>query len=447
MPFYFLIAFLCKEVSMYNLFKLNNGLRIVLEEIDYVNSVSVGLWVENGSRNETLENNGISHFIEHMLFKGTKNRSALELVECIEDVGGQINAFTGKEATCFYVKLLATHIELGIDVIADMLFNSQFSPEDIEKEKGVIIEEINMNEDSPEDVLSDLHSKAAWGEDSLSLPILGSIESVKRFTQNDLLNFLEKHYTPENSVISIAGKFNSKALEKLLIKYFGEWKNENNIINKYTKPEFLQGNLFRQKKIEQLHINLGLKGLQSGDEDIYGLLLLNNIFGGGASSILFQKIREEKGVCYSIYSYISAFNRTGIMTIYIGLNPSFAVEVVSLIKDEVNNFVKNNIQPEKLFKAKEQLKGNFILGLESTSSIMFNNGKSVLFLNRINIPEEVIKKIDIIDAQKINEVLEKTFSYGIQNSAYVGDNVDLNLIDNVLEPETIAFKTSKSNLI
>lgn len=447
MPFYFLIVFLCKEVSMYNLFELSNGLRIVLEEIDYVNSVSVGLWVENGSRNETLENNGISHFIEHMLFKGTKNRSALELVECIEDVGGQINAFTGKEATCFYVKLLNTHLELGIDVIADMLFNSNFLPEDVEKEKGVVIEEINMNEDSPEDVLSDLHSKAVWGEDSLSLPILGSIESVKRFNQQELLNFIGDHYTPENSVISIAGKFDSKSLEKLLIKYFGKWKNENNTENKYTKPETLRGNLFRKKNIEQLHINLGLKGFKTGDDDIYALLLLNNIFGGGASSILFQKIREEKGACYSIYSYISAFNRTGIMTIYTGLNPSYAVDVVSLIKDEVNNFVKNNIQPEKLFKAKEQLKGNYILGLESTSSRMFNNGKSALFLNRINNPSDVIKKIDIIDAQKVNEVLEKTFAQGIQNSAYVGDNIDLDHIAKVLEPEKVAYKNSKSNLI
>lgn len=432
---------------MYNLFKLSNGLRIVLEEIDYVNSVSVGLWVENGSRNEILENNGISHFIEHMLFKGTKNRSALELVECIEDVGGQINAFTGKEATCFYVKLLNTHLELGIDVIADMLFNSNFLPEDVEKEKGVVIEEINMNEDSPEDVLSDLHSKAIWGEDSLSLPILGSIESVKRFTQEELLNFIGDHYTPENSVISIAGKFDSKHLEKLLEKYFGGWKNKNNIKNKYTSPTLLHGNVFRKKNIEQLHINLGLKGLQTGDEDIYALLLLNNIFGGGASSILFQRIREEKGACYSIYSYISAFNSTGIMTIYTGLNPSYAVEVVSLIKDEVSNFVKNNIQPEKLFKAKEQLKGNYILGLESTSSRMFNNGKSALFLNRINIPSDIIKKVDIIDAQKINEVLERTFALGIQNSAYVGDNIDLDLIAKVLDPEEVAFKNNKSNLI
>lgn len=447
MPFYFLIAFLFKEVSMYNLFELSNGLRIVLEEIDYVNSVSVGLWVENGSRNETLENNGISHFIEHMLFKGTKNRSALELVECIEDVGGQINAFTGKEATCFYVKLLNTHLELGIDVIADMLFNSNFSPEDIEKEKGVVIEEINMNEDSPEDVLSDLHSKAMWGDDSLSLPILGSIESVKRFTKEELTNFIGDHYTPENCVISIAGKFDSKSLEKLLAKYFGEWKNKNNTANKYTKPTALSGNVFRKKNIEQLHINLGLKGFQTGDEDIYALLLLNNIFGGGASSILFQKIREEKGACYSIYSYISAFNSTGIMTIYTGLNPSYAVEVVSLIKDEVSNFVKNNIQPEKLFKAKEQLKGNYILGLESTSSRMFNNGKSALFLNRINIPSDIIKKVDIIDAQKINEVLERTFAHGIQNSAFVGDNIDLGLIAKVLNPEEVAFKNIKSTLV
>lgn len=233
---------------MYNLFTLDNGLRVVLENIDYVKSVSVGLWIENGSRNENLKNNGISHFIEHMMFKGTENRSALQIAECIEDVGGQINAFTGKEATCYYIKILNSHIELALEVLSDMLFNSKFKEEDIEKEKGVIIEEISMTEDSPEDVLSDLHCKAIWGDDSISYPILGTVETVKSFKRKDIVDYINKYYIPENSVISICGNFDINELEKLINKYFGNWNSgENKNITVYSKPKIENNHLFKNK--------------------------------------------------------------------------------------------------------------------------------------------------------------------------------------------------------
>ena len=209
---------------MYNLFKLDNGLRVVVENIEYVNSVSVGLWVENGSRNENARNSGISHFIEHMLFKGTSDRTAKQIAEAIEDVGGQINAFTGREATCFYIKALDTYLELSLDILSDMLFNSNFSEDEIEKEKGVIIEEINMSEDSPEDVLTDLHTKAIWNTDSISLPILGTMDTVKSFSRKMIVDYIDSYYIPENSVISISGKFDMKNIEKLVRKIF--WKME-----------------------------------------------------------------------------------------------------------------------------------------------------------------------------------------------------------------------------
>ena len=205
---------------MYNLFKLNNGLRVVVENIEYVNSVSVGLWVENGSRNENISNSGISHFIEHMLFKGTVGRTAKQIAEAIEDVGGQINAFTGKEATCYYIKALDTHLELSLDILSDMLFNSNFSEDEIEKEKGVIFEEINMSEDSPEDVLTDLHTKAIWNKDSISLPILGTMDTVKSFNRKMMLDYIDSYYIPENSVISISGKFDMKNIEATSRKVF-----------------------------------------------------------------------------------------------------------------------------------------------------------------------------------------------------------------------------------
>ncbi|SKA76527.1 Predicted Zn-dependent peptidase [Clostridium sp. USBA 49] len=419
---------------MYKNFILDNGLRVVVEDIEYVNSVSVGLWIENGSRNEDKHNNGISHFIEHMLFKGTKKRNAKQIAESIEDVGGQINAFTGKETTCFYVKVLDTHLELSFDILSDMIFNSVFNYEDIEKEKGVIIEEINMSEDLPEDVLSDLHSKAIWGDDPISMPILGTIETVKSFSQKQLLEYLHSYYIPENCVLSIAGKISTNNIENLVNKYFGKWPYyKSKTITQYTYPKILKNHLFKQKDIEQLHINLGINGLEIGNDDIYSLLILNNMFGGGASSILFQKIREELGICYSIYSYISSFKNTGIISIYTSLNPRYSNQVIELIKKEIYKFSNLSITNDKLIKLKEQLKGSYILGLESTSSRMFSNGKSMLFFNKIDTPEDIIKKIDIITIENLNNVMEKTFKKGIQNSAFVGESVNLDSIINIIK--------------
>lgn len=410
---------------MYNLFKLDNGLRVVVENIGYVNSVSVGLWVENGSRNENEINSGISHFIEHMLFKGTIRRSAKQIAEEIEDVGGQINAFTGREATCFYIKALDTHLDLSLDILSDMLFNSNFLEEEIEKEKGVIVEEINMSEDSPEDVLSDLHTKAIWDTDSISLPILGTMDTVKSFSRKDIVDYIASYYIPENSVISISGKFDMDNIEKLVEKYFGKWNSEKKNITKYSSPEISRLHYFRKKDIEQLHISLGIPGVGIGTDDTYTLILLSNILGGGASSRLFQKVREELGVCYSIYSYVSALKNTGIVSIYAGLSPQYAKVAINAIEEEVSNFAKNGIDNERLIKAKEQLKGSYILGLESTSSRMFSNGRSVMFTDKINTPEDVLQKINAIDKFKINDVMEKTFKKGIINSAYVGKEKEI----------------------
>lgn len=426
---------------MYNVFKLNNGLRVVVENIEHFNSVSVGLWVENGSRNENELNNGISHFIEHMLFKGTENRTSKQIAEAIEDIGGQINAFTGKEATCYYIKALDSYLELGLDVISDMLFNSKFDEEDIEKEKGVVVEEINMSEDSPEDVLMDLHSFATWGKNSLSRPILGYESTVRSFTREILVEYLKRYYIPENCVISICGKVDMTKIENLVQKYFGIWKFENKSITRYDSPIIEKSNLFRKKDIEQLHITLGMPGLETGHDDIYTLVLLSNILGGGASSILFQKIREELGICYSIYLFISSHINTGSVNIYAGLNPQYIKEALQTINYELEKFSVNQISKEKLHKAKEQLKGSYILGLESTSSRMFSNGKSVLFKDKINTPADVLKKIDDINYGKINTVMDMTFRKGIYNSAFVGK--DMKLLKEVYNENIIEVKNDK----
>lgn len=430
MPFYF---FILRREFMYNVFKLHNGLRVVVEKIDYVNSVSVGLWVKNGSRNENKENNGISHFIEHMLFKGTENRSAKDIAEAIENVGGQLNAFTGREATCYYIKALDSHLDLSLDVLSDMLFNSTFNEDEMEKEKSVVIEEINMGEDSPEDVLSDLHSYAIWGEDTLSYPILGTEKTVKSFNKGLLKEYIDSNYTPERSVISICGNVDLNKAEQLVERYFGHWSAKEKNTLSYSTPKILKNILYKEKAIEQVHLSLGLEGLSLGHKDVYPLLLINNFFGGGVSSLLFQKVREELGLCYTVYSYSSSFINTGAINIYTGVSPNYVYDAISVIKEEIERFPKEVINKFNLDIAKEQIKGNYILGLESTSSRMFSNGKSIMFLNKINKPEDIIKKIDEVTYDKILEVIDSTFTKGIFNCALVGNNVEINKVENILK--------------
>ena len=409
---------------MYNIFKLDNGLRVVVESIQGVKSAAVGLWIKNGSRNEDVSNNGISHFIEHMLFKGTYNRNSKEIAEAIEDVGGQLNGFTGKESTCFYIKALNNHLELSLEVLSDMLFNSKFSDEDIEKEKKVIGEEINMTEDSPEDLLSDIHCISIWGDDTLSLPILGDFKGINSFNREMLLKYVKSHYIPENSVLSICGNVDEKEIEKLSEKYFGHWESENREITNYSKPEIKKDHIFKKKKIEQLHFTLGVPGLPVEDEDLYSLIVLNNIFGGGTSSVLFQKLREEMGLCYSIYSYISSYNNTGIFSIYAGLSPKASQKAIYKIKEELQDFITLNISDDRLYKAKEQLKGSYFLGNETPSSKMFSNGKSLLVKNKILTEDDIMSKIDNITIASLDKVKNNTLKNGIYNSAFVGENFD-----------------------
>lgn len=424
---------------MYNIFKLQNGLRVITERMDNVNSVSVGLMIKSGSRNETEDINGISHFIEHMLFKGTKKRNAKKIAEDVENVGGQLNAYTGKEATCYYIKALSTHLDLSLDVLSDMILNSTFLEEEIEREKGVIIEEINMSMDLPEDVLADLHAKATYGNDSLSYPILGSSSNVRSFTRETIFKYLEKHYNPENAVLSICGKFDYKELQKMVEDCFGSWKG-NHVEDVYTSPKCKNDFLYENKNIEQLHISLGFQGYAYGDDMGYSSLLLNNILGGGASSILFQKLREENGLCYTAYSYPMPYLNTGSFNIYTGLSPNCGEKAINMIKEEIDKFRKMEITEETIKINKEKIKASYILGLESTSSRMFSNAKSVLYKDRIVYQEEIIKKIDSISQETLTEAKQYIFGNGIINGAFVGNNINIDYLAKICENDIEAFK-------
>lgn len=400
---------------------LNNGLRLVYENIPYVRSVSVGIWIGTGSRNENIKNNGISHFIEHMLFKGTDNRSAKEIAEGIDAIGGQINAFTGKECTCYYTKTLDTHLDISLDILSDMLFKSKFSSGDIKVEKKVVVEEIGMYEDSPEELVHDIFSEMVWSGNPLGYPILGTQKCIDRFSKKMIDQYMEENYTPYNTVVSVAGNFDEEQLIDKVEKYFGNWSNSKECDRKYLPAQYRTDKVIREKDTEQVHLCMGFEGIEHGDDRVYSLLALNNIFGGGMSSRLFQKIREEKGLVYSIYSYPSTYKTAGLFMIYAGMNPEYLQTVIDLTRKEIDLLIQKGITGDELNKSKEQLKGNYILGLESTTSRMNSIGKAELMLGRINTPEEVLNKMDRITMDNIREVIDMTFKYEKLSISAVGN--------------------------
>lgn len=413
---------------MYNKFTLENGVRVVCEKIPYMRSVSLGIWIGTGSRFESRVNNGISHFIEHMLFKGTENRSAKEIAESIDNIGGQLNAFTGKECTCFYTKTLDTHIDITVEVLSDMLFNSRLDKKDIDVERKVILEEIGMYEDSPEELVHDILSETVWDDNPLGYPILGTHECLSKLNKEMILNYITSNYLPENSVISVAGNFDEEMLLSLIKKHFSKWDTKNKAVPAFESAEFHPKTRIKEKDTEQVHICIGFKGIEHGSDELYTLLAINNILGGGMSSRLFQKIREELGLVYSIYSYPSSYKNAGLFTVYAGMNPEHLENVIQLIMNEIKELLRCGIQKELLEKSKEQLKGNYILGLESTSSRMNSIGKSELMLGKIYTPEEVLEKIDQISLDNAVHVMQKVFNtknIGFSAVGNIKKNIDL----------------------
>jgi predicted Zn-dependent peptidase len=405
---------------MFKKITLDNGVRIVTERIPYVRSVSIGIWVKTGSRNENRLNNGVSHFIEHMFFKGTEKRNAKEIAESFDNIGGQLNAFTGKECTCYYAKTLDDHIGVAIDVLSDMFFNSLFAKKDMAVEKKVILEEIGMYEDSPEELVHDILSDIIWSGNPIGYPILGTGKSLRNMSKELINDYIANNYTPKNTVISVAGNFEEDNLIEMIKEKFGGWKVENEQISSFPEVSFITGLKTKEKDIEQVHLCIGFKGIEHGNDKLYSLLAVNNLFGGGMSSRLFQKIREKKGLVYSIYSYPSAYKNAGLFTIYAGMNPEHLNEVTGLISDEIKLLLKRGIKTDDLEKSKDQLKGNYILGLESTSSRMNSIGKSELMLGYINSPEEVLEKIDAITMESINEIIQKVFDLEHTGISIVG---------------------------
>ncbi|MDE6357935.1 MAG: insulinase family protein [Eubacteriales bacterium] len=389
--------------------KLENGVSIIMEKMDSVRSVAFGIFIKNGSVNEDDETNGISHFIEHMLFKGTEKRTSKDIAEEMDLIGGQLNAYTSKEYTCYYSRVLDTHLEKAIDILCDMLFNSKFDPEDIEKEAKVILEEISMYEDSPEDIVFTELQKRIWKNTPLGYSVLGNSENVKRFKKEDFLNFLKDRYVGENTVIAVAGSFDRDDFLEKIEKYFKKMKKGKADDKNYASQVYIPSKLKIEKDIEQLHLCIGFEGISLKSKYNYAMSLLNVIFGGGMSSILFQNIREKYGLAYSIYSYNSSYINNGLFSIYAGINPNQYEKALETIKYEINTLKKEKISVEQINKAKEQLKSNYIMGLENTSNRMSGLGRSKILIDKVKTPDEIINEVDSISKEDVDFLIEKVF--------------------------------------
>ncbi len=386
-----------------------NGLRVIINKMDSFMSVSCGVLVKTGSANESDVENGISHFIEHTMFKGTEKRSAFQISEAIDNIGGQINAFTSKEITCYYTKSTSDKIEDSLEVLSDIFFNSKFDEAELEKEKGVVIEEIKMSEDTPEDILLDLLAESYYGKNGLGKTILGPEENIKRFTRQDILDYMAKYYTADNVVISISGGVDEKVVFDLIEKYFAKKFNALKSANQLeTKAEGVK-NLFRQKQIEQAHIGISFPAFSVNDERAECLNIANTVLGGGMSSRLFQKVREELGLAYSVYSYPSLYKNSGVLEIYAGVNVESRDLALKAILDVVKDFADNGITEDEFNRGKVQIKSSFVFGNESTATQMLLYGKYLLLRDVVFDVEEKMKLYDTISLQEVNATIKEIF--------------------------------------
>ena len=408
---------------MINVHTLPNGLRVVMEAIPFVRSVSFGIWVRNGSRNETTETNGMSHFIEHMMFKGTEKRTAMEIADTMDAVGGQLNAFTSREYTCYFARTLDTHFDVALDVLTDMFFKSKYDQAEIDKERNVILEEINMFEDTPEDLCVDLLQYNVFPQNSLGMTILGTPESIGSFRREDFKAFIAEKYRPKNVVIAIAGNIDEKEVLEKITKAFEDFKDQSKDDDE-PLAIYTPGFSFKEKDIEQVHLCMGLPGIPTGSDEAYAMAAVNTILGGGMSSRLFQKIREERGLVYSVYSYNGSYHDTGIFIIYAALNPAQVYDVLGLISQEVRGMFTEKITEEQLAKAKEQLKSNFLLSLENAAARMNSIGRTLLMMDRVITPDELVTKIDAIDMDAFYAVCDKVFTLDQMSLSLVGKQVE-----------------------
>ena len=395
---------------MHDEWLLPNGLRIVGERLPYLRSVSIGAWMHVGSMMEEKAESGLSHFLEHMVFKGTAKRTARQIAEEMDAVGGQLNAFTGRDCTCFYAKVIDENLELAVDILADLVINATMDETELEKERGVILEEIAMDEDSPEDLVHDLLQSAQFGEQSPGQPILGPAEQIAAYTRDDLLNFRKKHYAPKETVIALAGSYDPDKVLEWVTACFGGWEND---IPPVETPEWQVHtgvNALREKDSEQMHICMGFPGAAYATDRVYPLAVANNILGGAMSSRLFQRIREDLGLAYSVYSYPNTYKGVGTFGLYAGVSPKNAELVLKEIRAELKRFLDEGITEKEFRDSVTQLRAGYLMGLESPGARMQGLGRSTLLRGKPLSHEATLNAIESVTMDKVMEVAREVLT-------------------------------------
>ncbi len=404
---------------MYRKTVLSNGMRVISEEIAHVRSVSIGIWIECGSRYEDSRTNGAAHFIEHMLFKGTERRSAFDIAAAIDSVGGVMNAFTSKELTSFYIKIPDYHLALAIDLLADILRNSQFEENEIGKEKSVVLQEISMLEDSPDDYIHDFFEANFWQGNHLDLPVLGTREQVEGFSREMLLRFFRSRYRGRNVVLTAAGNMQHERLVEMVQAAFQGMEESGEKVAFHT-PFVTAGISVLEKDLEQVHMMIGTLAPSSISEKRHAGFLMNAILGGSMSSRLFQEIREKRGLAYAVHSYLTPYMDTGMLAVYVGTGKEEVREVLGLIIAELIRMEKQPLTDQELQGAKELIKGNFLLSMESTDNRMSRLAKNEICFGRDVPPEDVTACIDAVTPEDVQELARELFNPNTISIAAIG---------------------------
>ena len=388
---------------------LPNGLIVLTERMDHLRSVAMGVWIKSGSRGETAESNGISHFVEHMVFKGTRSRSAQLIAREMDSIGGNLDAFTGKETICFNVKSLADHVPIALDVLADLVLNPVFASSDIERERSVILEEIKIDEDNPDVLVHELFTQNFWKDHPLGKPILGTTATVARLDQPKLLDYHSGRFHAGNMVFSAAGNLDHDRFVEAVADKFAPL-HSGQPIEELAAPLSSARILLRNKKaLEQVQICLGVPAPPITDENRYATLILNTVLGGGMSSRLFQTIREERGMAYSVFSDLSPYRDTGTLCVYAGTSAGKALETIDLIMREFRKLKEEELAEEELTRAKDQLKGNILIGLESSNSRMANLARQEMYFHQFFTADEIIARIDAVTAEQVQAMAQRLF--------------------------------------
>jgi predicted Zn-dependent peptidase len=388
---------------------LPNGLTLITEEMDHIRSISIGIWIKTGSRDEDKEWNGISHFVEHMVFKGTKHRSAEEIARQVDSIGGNIDAFTAKECVSFSMKVLDEHLPIAMDVLSDLVLNPVFDDQDITRERGVILEEIKMDEDNPDYLVHEIFTQNFWKGHPLGLPILGTRDTVRRFERPPVHDFYAKRFAPGNMIITAAGYLNHDRFVELVRQHFAGMKPVSNGFHS-APPKIVSRIILRNKKaLEQVQICVGVPSYPITHEKRHSSYILNTLLGGGMSSRLFQNIRERQGLAYAIYSDLNPYRDTGCLSVYAGTSRASATKVVESVVSEFSKLKKETVSADELRRAKDQLKGSLMLSLESSTARMSNLARQEMYFDRFYGLDELIAKIESVTADELQELANNFF--------------------------------------